>query len=79
MSEVRMKDHAANYLAPDGYRYGVMFQDGSVADRWNGRTQRERCAAYAREVVADQEARVGRHDHITVARRRPHETWERVP
>ena len=26
----------ANYLAPDGYRYGVMFNDGSVSERWNG-------------------------------------------
>lgn len=31
-----------NTYAPDGYRYGAMFTDGSVAHWWNGRTQRAR-------------------------------------
>ena len=69
----------ANYLAPDGYRYGVMFTDGSVAEYWNGRTQRERAEEYAAKVVADQTAwSGGRHDHITLARQRPGEPWTRV-
>ena len=32
----------SNYYAPDGFRYGVMFSDGSVRAIWNGPTQRER-------------------------------------
>lgn len=32
-------------LAPDGYQYGVRFNDGSIRDSWNGRTQRERAIA----------------------------------
>ena len=31
-----------NFYAPDGYRYGVMFADGSVRNIWNGKTQRQR-------------------------------------
>jgi hypothetical protein len=31
-----------NFYTPDGYRYGVMFYDGSVSNIWNGRSQRER-------------------------------------
>ena len=33
----------------DNYKYGVMFNDGSVMARWNGRTQRQRAyEEYAR-------------------------------
>lgn len=62
-----------NYLAPDGYRYGVMFNDGSVLDRWNGRTQRERASE-----AAERWAREFAPDNITVARRRHGEPWTRV-
>lgn len=60
-------------LAPDGYQYGVMFSDGSVWDRWNGRTQRERAAATA-AILRDQYP----PDNITLARRLPGQSWERV-
>lgn len=40
---------ANNYAAPDGFRYGVMFNDGSVMTVWNGRTQRQRAEEAARE------------------------------
>lgn len=76
--------HADNQLAPDGYRYGVMFNDGSVAERWNGRTQRERAQEYAAAVVARQIAYIAerqldwQHDNITLARRLPNGRWERV-
>ena len=78
MSEHAETDRTPNYLAPDGYRYGVMFNDGSVAERWTGRTQRERAEDYARRVVAAQMDWCGRHDHITLARHLPGEPWERV-
>lgn len=68
----------SNELAPDGYRYGVMFGDGSVAERWNGRTQRDRAAAYAEGVVAEHLEQWGRADRVTLARRRPGQPWERV-
>lgn len=66
-------DHPANYLAPDGYRYGVMYNDGSVGEWFNGRTQRERAAALA---AAD--AVEFAPDNITLARKRPGGRWERV-
>jgi hypothetical protein len=67
------KDAPRNYLAPDGYRYGVMFSDGSVSERWNGRTQREQA-----QRDADDAAREYAPDRITLARRKPGEPWERV-
>ena len=60
----------ANYLAPDGYRYGVMFNDGSVAARWNGKTQRRRAAEYAKNCAADFHP-----DNITLARWKPGDEW----
>lgn len=35
-----------NNLYLDGYRYGVMFTDNSVADWWNGSTQRQRAEEF---------------------------------
>lgn len=66
----------ANYLAADGYRYGVRFQDGSVSSNWNGRTQRERaeealawwCEKYPRDAR-----------HLVLVRWRPGGSWEPVP
>lgn len=62
--------------APDGYQYGVRFGDGSVSAKWNGRTQRARAEADAARIVADQMARVGRHDPIVPVRRRRGGPWE---
>jgi hypothetical protein len=67
------KDVPANYYAPDGYRYGVMFSDGSVAERWSGRTQREQA-----QHKANQSAAIFPHSNITLARRLPGEPWTRV-
>ena len=61
-----------NETAPDGYRYGVMFNDGSVEDRWNGRTQRQHAQA-----EADRLARRYAPDNITLARRLPGQPWRR--
>ena len=62
----------ANYLAPDGYRYGVMFNDGSVSERWNGKTQREQAEHEARQCN-----QLFPRDNITLARRRPGQPWTR--
>ena len=62
-----------NYLAPDGYRYGVMFNDGSVSEIWNGRTQRERATEEVARLAAEHS-----RDHITLARMRPGEAWART-
>lgn len=62
--------------APDGYHYGVMFNDGSVGEWFCGRTQRERCEAEARGLVAEQLERHGRHDDIRAVRRKPGGEWE---
>jgi hypothetical protein len=43
----------SNHYAPDGYRYGVMFYDGSVRHIWNGKTQRQRAEEEA--ALLDQE------------------------
>lgn len=84
-SSVHKDEFAQNTFAPDGYRYGVMFSDGSVAQRWCGDTQRQRAEAYRDEVLADQRAWLAKFsrsrrepDHITLARWRPGEPWERV-
>jgi hypothetical protein len=69
----------ANYLAPDGYRYGVQWRDGSVANRWNGRTQADRARQYLADVIAQQLADVGRHDVLVLVRRRSDaDPWEPV-
>lgn len=72
---------APNYCAPDGYRYGVMFHDGSVADWWNGRTQRERAEEHARRWLEQaRESAKGRAfiDTYTVVRHRPGQPWTSV-
>lgn len=71
---------ASNYWAPDGYRYGVMYADGSVAARWSGRTQRARAQENLEQVIADLTAWLGRppRDLITLARCQPGEPWERI-
>lgn len=63
----------ANWVAPDGYRWGVMFQDGSVYHHWTGVTQRTRAEEYL-EFVRDKYP----GEHITLARRIPGDLWERV-
>ena len=72
MSQDDEKATPANYYAPDGYRYGVMFNDGSVGEWFNGRTQREQA-----EREAAQCNQMFPRDNITVARRRPGGPWER--
>lgn len=62
-----------NQYAPDGYQYGVMFNDGAVMKRWTGRTQRQRAEEYARETREKYAP-----DNITLARRLPGGSWERV-
>lgn len=68
-----------NYWAPDGYRYGVMFDDGAVADLWNGSTQRERAEEYLAKTLAFVSNALHRpsRDRITLARMRSGEPWER--
>jgi hypothetical protein len=69
-----------NYWAPDGYRYGVMFDDGSVADLWNGESQRERAEQYLESTAGWLATTLGRPstDRITLARMALGEPWERV-
>ena len=67
-----------NFLSADGYRYGVMFNDGSVMAKWNGKTQRERAEEEIREIIAQQLERSGRHDNIRLARRTLQMDWEVV-
>ena len=67
-----------NYYAPDGYRYGVMFNDGSVTDQWNGSTQRERAAAYVLRILGRQVLSNRRLDYISVCRRKKDGEWERM-
>ena len=64
---------ADNYYAPDGYRYGVMYHDGSVSSRWNGATQRQQAERQAAE-----DARTYHPDDITLVRHESGGAWERV-
>ena len=55
--------------------WGVMFSDGSVCSRWNGRTQQQRATEYAQRCAAD-----WTRDNITLAYRKNHDSsWVRVP
>lgn len=71
-------------LAPDGYRYGVMFNDGSVMHIWNGATQRQHAEDAAAEMLLQQITYLAERssdrkpDNITVARLGPNGEWERV-
>ena len=47
-------DRQSNYYASDGYRYGVMFSDGSVRHAWTGESQRERAIDCAAEILLEQ-------------------------
>ena len=71
-----------NTLAPDGYRYGVMFNDGSVSHRWNGANQRERAQEAAATILLEQITYLRgtdrQPDNITLCRRLPDGEWERV-
>jgi len=54
--------------------WGVMYNDGSVASRWNGATQRQR----AEEEIAAYVERWGTKDHVTLAHRPSSDApWER--
>ena len=70
--------------APDGYQYGVRFQDGGVAARWNGRTQRQRAQAYIEQVQAQQRQWLAERgsdrkpDWLVLVRRRPGGEWRPV-
>lgn len=77
----------SNYFAEDGYRYGVMFNDGSVAEYWNGKTQRYHAEAYLAKVLEEHRLWREHHpspdpnympDHITLARARLGQPWERI-
>jgi hypothetical protein len=63
-----------NYFAPDGYRYGVMFGDGSIRTRWNGRTQRERAEEEAAALAVTYYP-----DTYVVVRRALGGEWQRCP
>jgi hypothetical protein len=69
-------------FAPDGYQYGVRFNDGSVATGWNGSTARQRAEEEARRIVAAQVAWLAKrgstrpHDRIEPVRRSPDGDWE---
>jgi hypothetical protein len=57
--------------APDGYQYGVRFNDGAVTARWNGSTQRQRAEAEAERLAVEYAP-----DNIVAVRRRPGSEWE---
>lgn len=63
--------HSDARVAPDGYQYGVRFNDGGVLARWNGRTQRERV-----EEAAARWAKIYYPDNIVPVRHRLKEPWE---
>lgn len=65
-----------NQYDAEGYRYGVQFSDGGVADYWNGRTQRQRAAAYLAELFTRYQR--SRPDDYALVRRRPGGRWEKV-
>lgn len=73
---------ASNYYAPDGFRYGVRHQDGSVSHHWNGRTQR----AQAFRTMAEWHARAlagpfAKHHSMSsyvVVRHAPGQPWHPV-
>lgn len=74
---------ASNYLAPDGFRYGIRFRDGSVASWWNGRTQRRRVFDAieewrARALAGPFARNYLPNDHLVVRRRSPDDPWEVV-
>ena len=58
-------------LAPDGYRYGIRFVDGSISERWNGSTQRERVEEEVERMWA-----LYPRDRIYPVRRLPDGDWE---
>lgn len=65
----------------EGWHYGVMYHDGSVSDRWNGRTQRQRAEESIRESYAWCNARRPDGDYIdrfTLVRQRPGQPWQLV-
>lgn len=66
-------EEPSGYYMSDGYRYGVMFSDGSVGDHWNGFTQRAQAARIATNYAA-----LYSRDNITLARRKKNGEWERV-
>jgi hypothetical protein len=69
----KIKKAQSNDRAPDGRRYGVMFDDGSVMRAWSGRTQREKAQAYATALAQEY-----RPDLITLAVWNPsHQVWQR--
>lgn len=74
-----VREDRAQLLAPDGYRYGVQFTDGTVTDRWMGPTQRQRAFEFIEAKRIQQEAEAGRHDDLRLVRRRLDEVWEEVP
>ena len=73
-----MASPQSNYYAQDGYRYGVMFNDGSVKHSWNGDTQREQAIDCAAAILLEQMTYAGRTDNITPCRRRNGGEWERI-
>lgn len=67
-----------NYLAPDGYRYAIRFQDGSILEQFNGQFQRSRNLREILSMRMRQMASHGRHDEFALVRRRPGEPWQEV-
>lgn len=71
--------------APDGFQYGVRFQDGSVASPWNGSTQRTRAEVALVRLAEAHEAWIARRGEearphpYAIVRRRPGQAWEEIP
>ena len=58
-----------------GFRYGVMLNDGSVLNNWNGSSQREQALAAFRKISTEYA-----RDNIRFVRRRIGSTeWEEFP
>ena len=58
-----------------GFRYGVMFNDGSVRNVWSGASQRERALAAYQKISADYP-----NDNIRFVRKAVGSTeWEEIP
>lgn len=59
----------------EGWHYGVMFRDGSVACSWNGSTQRQRAQEYLDRLIGED----ARYSHeLCLVRHQAGQPWEAV-
>lgn len=63
-------------MTGDGWQYGVRFRDGSVAARWNGRTQQQRAEEYALALAARYPGEAARGGFEVVRRAGRAGAWE---